>query len=214
MKNKILLVGITILIIGGIGGYFITNNRQTAAENTQTDVVTTPSGMHRMQDGSMMTNTDTASNKEMVDHGSMTVQSERAFISAMIPHHEEAVATAKEVLSRGGSTDAIRTLATNIITAQEKEIADMKSWYQDWYGMPYTPTNSYQPMMRNLAPLSGLELDKAFLADMVMHHRGAITMAESVQPHIEHEEIKHLTAAISSTQSEEIILMQSLLRDL
>ncbi len=66
-------------------------------------------------------------------------------------------------------------------------------------------------MMRELENLSGAELDRVFLEDMVMHHMGAIMMARSVRPYIEHEEVKVLADAIEETQSDEITLMQQML---
>ncbi len=143
-------------------------------------------------------------------HMDMMVRSEREFIEHMIPHHEEAVSTAKEVLARGGSTPEIRTLAENIIAAQEREIADMKQWFATWYGTPYADTGTYEPMMRDLSQLSGAELDKVFLEDMVHHHMGAIMMAKSVEPVIEHEELRTLTEAIVRTQSAELETMRTL----
>jgi len=140
----------------------------------------------------------------------MMVSSEKEFLTEMIPHHQEAVDTAKQVLARGATTPEIRTLMENIVKAQEKEIGDMKAWYEEWYGQPYRPSNAYQPMMRDLSKLNGVELDKAFLEDMVMHHMGAIMMAHSVQGAIEHEEVRNLTKAIVTTQSEEIALMRKL----
>jgi len=142
------------------------------------------------------------------------VTSERAFIEGMIPHHQEAIDTAKEVLERGGTTPEIRDLAEEIIQAQEAEIALMKQWYQDWYGEAYQDSGEYMPMMRDLSQLSGVDLDRTFLEDMVMHHMGAVMMARSVQPYIEHEEMINLTQAVIATQSEEIQLMQRLLREL
>jgi uncharacterized protein (DUF305 family) len=148
-------------------------------------------------------------------HGmQMMVESEREFLQGMIPHHEEAVATAKEVVARGGSTPEIKTLAENIITAQEKEIADMKTWFKNWYGVDYTADGKYQPMMRPLTDLSGADLDKVFLNDMIMHHMGAIMMANSVTPHIEHPEMATLVGNIKTTQSAEITQMQNLLKTL
>jgi len=132
----------------------------------------------------------------------------------MIPHHQEAVDTAKEVLERGGSTPEIRTLAEDIIAAQETEIAMLKQWHLDWYGEEYKVDGSYQPMMRDLSQLSGVGLDKRFLEDMIPHHMGAIMMAQSVRPHIEHQEITDMADAIMETQTAEIELMRNLLQSL
>lgn len=143
-------------------------------------------------------------------HGDMVVKSEREFIEHMIPHHEEAITTANEVLARGATTPEIKALAEAIVAAQTKEVADMKSWYRTWYNTEYTPTGTYRPMMRPLTNLSGAELDKVFLEDMVHHHMGAIMMANSVAPHIEHDEMRDLAANIIRTQSDEIDTMRRL----
>jgi uncharacterized protein (DUF305 family) len=177
-----------------------------------------PAGMHRMPDGSLMGNAPANNDMGMMggmDHSMMMVKSEREFLEGMIPHHQEAVDTAKEVIARGGSTPEMRKLAEDIITAQEKEIAMMKDWYQAWYGEAYVADPAdYKPMMRDLSTLSGAALDRVFLEDMIMHHMGAIMMAQSVQPYIENKEITDLTKAIMETQTAEIELMRQMLKTL
>lgn len=218
MNNKTILVAVAALLIGGCVGYGLANsnsyNSRAIERNGTNDV---PMGMHRMPDGSLMGNAVEDDNgmvggmNHMMD---MMVSSEREFIEGMIPHHQEAVDTAKEVIARGGSTPEIKQLAENIVVAQEKEIAEMKKWYQDWYGKAYADTGSYKPMMRELENLSGAALDKRFLEDMIGHHMGAIMMAQSVQPYVEHDEIATLTQAIVTTQSAEIAQMRQMLRSL
>lgn len=213
MEKNVWVISILTLFVGGFGGYFLANNCCGLNLNKNYDYP--PSGMHRMSDGTMMNNSGSDSNKMMgMDHGMMMVKSEREFITEMIPHHQEAVDTAKEVLARGATTPEVKTLVENIIKAQEKEIADMKTWYKTWYNTDYQPSGKYQPMMRDLENLSGKELDKAFLEDMIMHHMGAIMMAESVQKYVEHNEIKDLTKAISTSQSDEINQMRVMLNNL
>ena len=50
-----------------------------------------------------------------------------AFVCGMIPHHQGAIDMAKAELAHGKDPFA-RKLATGIIAAQEKEIADMLGW--------------------------------------------------------------------------------------
>ena len=49
------------------------------------------------------------------------------FINMMVPHHEAAVSMAREALGRA-EHQQIKTLAQQIIDAQTKEIAQMKTW--------------------------------------------------------------------------------------
>ena len=56
---------------------------------------------------------------------------DKAFIASMIVHHEGAVEMAK-LSAENAKHDEIKTLSENIITAQEKEIAEMKQWQADW----------------------------------------------------------------------------------
>jgi uncharacterized protein (DUF305 family) len=139
--------------------------------------------------------------------------SERQFIEHMIPHHQEAIDTATVVLARGEHTE-VKALAEGIIRSQEKEVADMKIWYKNWYGTEYKDNGSYKPMMRDLSGLSGKALDKAFVEDMIPHHMHALMMNQQVVPNIEHVEIKNLATAIAETQSNEIVTMRILLPQL
>lgn len=218
MNSQTILIAIIALLIGGIGGYAIADKNKSYEERgyNKESSENIPMGMHRMPDGTMMGDADTGmGGMSQMDHMmAMMVSSEREFIEGMIPHHQEAVDTAKEVIERGGTTPEIKQLVEDIVVAQEAEIAEMKQWYEDWYDEPYKDSGEYMPMMRELANLSGAEIDRVFLEDMIGHHMGAIMMARSVQPYIEHDEIAELTQAIVSTQSAEIAQMRQMLQSL
>lgn len=56
------------------------------------------------------------------------------FIQAMIPHHERAIAMARDALEEGEHQE-IRDFARAIISAQRAEIVQMKQWLRRWYGI-------------------------------------------------------------------------------
>ena len=64
---------------------------------------------------------------------------DRAFIEAMIPHHQDAVAAAKAAESRAQRQE-IKDLAKAIIAAQEREISQLRQWQQEWFGSPTSGT--------------------------------------------------------------------------
>jgi YVTN family beta-propeller protein len=63
---------------------------------------------------------------------------DRAFIDAMIPHHEGAITMARHIRSRAERPE-IKRLADEIISSQEGEIGRMRRWREAWYGAAATP---------------------------------------------------------------------------
>jgi uncharacterized protein (DUF305 family) len=57
---------------------------------------------------------------------------DRAFIDAMIPHHQSAIEMAQVALEESDNSE-IRELAENIISAQQEEIEQMSQWREEWY---------------------------------------------------------------------------------
>lgn len=58
---------------------------------------------------------------------------DRAFIDNMIPHHESAIAMAEVALKKSKNSE-IRGIAGDIVSAQKREIGQMKQWRKEWYG--------------------------------------------------------------------------------
>jgi uncharacterized protein (DUF305 family) len=57
---------------------------------------------------------------------------DKAFIDAMIPHHQSAIEMA-EVAYENSENPRIKELAGDIISAQKREIEQMKQWRKEWY---------------------------------------------------------------------------------
>ena len=66
------------------------------------------------------------------DLGAADSKFDLRFINAMIPHHEGAVTMAQDALKKSKRPE-IKQLAKEIISAQHKEIAQMKQWRKAWY---------------------------------------------------------------------------------
>lgn len=135
---------------------------------------------------------------------SMRVNSEFDYLSKMIPHHQEAIATAK-LLETGTQRPEMKQFARDIIRSQTAEIEQMQAWLKQWYG-DRTTNVEYTPMMRDLTQLKGDALDRAFLEDMQMHHRSAVMMSHFLLNGnlATHPEVKTLAEGISTSQQKEI----------
>jgi uncharacterized protein (DUF305 family) len=174
-----------------------------------------------MRDGMMNRDSDRdgkyESRKGMVDSH---------FIEQMIPHHEGAIEMAKLALEKSKRPEML-SLAKNIITAQEKEIVDMKAWYKDWYGKDVSTNDSHMmdgnmmsgsmhmnSMSGDLETLKNAkDFDLEFIDQMIPHHEMAVMMAQMLQNTTDRDEMISLAKNIITSQSQEIEMMRSWKQD-
>jgi len=132
--------------------------------------------------------------------------SEPDYLAEMIAHHQEAVASARE-LARSDRAD-LRTFGESIVENQSAQIDQMQSWLREWYP-EQSPADDYRPMMRDLSGLSGDRLDQAFLEDMIGHHMVAVMMSQQLLWRgSDHAEVAELARSIRDDQHTEIVQMQ------
>jgi uncharacterized protein (DUF305 family) len=148
--------------------------------------------------------------------GAKGTKADQAFLEAMIPHHESAVAMAN-VAKRRGEHREVKKLATDIVAAQSKEIAQMERIHKRLFGSEIKPDPGAHEALGISAADAGMEhedaaetlrtaqpFDRAFIDEMVPHHQGAIRMAQAVASKTDDLEVKRLAGAIIEGQSHEI----------
>lgn len=120
MQNKNILWGVGGLIVGGIiiALCFMCYKGDDRTEK----------GMQDMSMSEMMIHM----NANLKDKTSDAF--DQAFVEDMIVHHQGAIDMANLALTNAKHPE-IKTLAQAIITAQTKEIEQMKVWYKAWYGV-------------------------------------------------------------------------------
>lgn len=152
------------------------------------------------------------------------------FAQAMTPHHQQAVEMADMALKQGKNAKVL-DLAKRIKAAQDPEIVKLQGWLKKWGGSPSTGDSGSsmhdsgssmhgsmtmgEGMMsaKDMAQLSkatGAEFDKMFLAMMIGHHQGAVTMAKTELKDGKSTEAKSLATSIINAQETEIAEMKSL----
>ena len=145
------------------------------------------------------------------------------FVDAMTPHHQGAVEMAKEAQQKSKRPE-VRKLAALIIQTQNKELNQMKQWRQVWYPKASTKPLAYNSQMGHSMPMSqdqmkGMmmsmnlgsaddQFDLRFLNAMILHHEGAVVMAQDALSKSKRPEIKKLAAEIIASQKAEIKQMQ------
>lgn len=73
--------------------------------------------------------------------------------------------------------------------------------------------SSMDQMMGSMKDISGYQFDKAFINAMIIHHEGAIKMAEQAKHKAEHQALKDLAENIITTQTAEIEQMKQWKKD-
>ena len=142
------------------------------------------------------------------------------FTMMMIPHHEQAVEMADMILAKDGIDERVITLAEQIKAAQDPEIELMESWLDDWG----TPMGDMDGMdhggmmsgadMQALEDATGVEASRLFLEQMIVHHEGAIDMAQAEVDSGENADVIALAEDIIASQTAEITAMEDILATL
>ena len=138
---------------------------------------------------------------------------ETRWMLGMISHHGMAIEMAKLAV-RDSANPEVVSLARGIIRAQTREIGQMQTWLKAGYGIrgarPRMTPDDVQ-MLAELGALRGTDFDRAFLTDMVEHHRAAVDDATELLARGFHRGLRQLGQNIIRTQTAEIATMQSLL---
>jgi uncharacterized protein (DUF305 family) len=139
--------------------------------------------------------------------------SDKAFIDAMVPHHQGAVEMARAALENA-EHEEIKQLSRNIISTQRDEIEELKAIKEQEFGTSEVPMDmSAQEMqmmgMTDPDALANREpFDKAFIDAMIPHHQSAIEMAQVAYRQSNNPEIKTLAEGIVEAQTQEITQMK------
>ena len=134
---------------------------------------------------------------------------DRAFVAAMIPHHESAIQMAA-IASGRGKSDFVKELASNIADTQTAEIAELRSEDAQLAKAGVKPGELVveEHMMGMDAEPSALQkadpFDEAFIKMMIPHHEGAIEMAREELDKGKDPELRDLAQDIVDTQQQEI----------
>jgi uncharacterized protein (DUF305 family) len=124
-SSKSILYGIIGLIIGAVASGIIVSNQKTASQVATQPSPSVMQGMSHDMTGTTMTDMVNSLKDKTGD------DFDRVFILGMIEHHEGAIDMANEA-KKSAKHDEIKQMADDIISAQSKEIEQMREWQTDW----------------------------------------------------------------------------------
>ncbi len=232
-------LALTLVVIASLGGVLTacskasqsgsttSQNQAQAPSSPATEAGGKQDMMHggSMDHGGSMNHGSGMNHSMMMDLGPADANYDLRFIDAMIPHHQGAVEMATEALSKSQHPE-IKKLAQDIISAQNREINELKQWRQAWYpssgstpmawnaqagqmaGMSKEQMQGMMMTMKEGLGAADAQFDLRFINAMIPHHEGAITMAQDAASKSKRPEIKKLAQDILTSQQKEIDQMK------
>ncbi len=140
--------------------------------------------------------------------------SDKAFIDAMVPHHQGAIEMASVALGNAEHEET-KELSRNIISSQQAEIQDLKSIKEEEFGTSRVPMDMSMGQMKGMGMVMDPQsladenpFDESFIDAMIPHHQSAIEMAAVANEKSKNPRIKELAGNIMSAQKREIEQMR------
>lgn len=167
---------------------------------------------------------------------------DHCYIAGMIPHHEQALELGRLLLDAGGVRERTRALAEFIVADQTAEIDTMRAWQDAWRraapaggagaghggvhsapGEVVTGCGDHDHVVMKgmatpaqlaaLAAAEGEAADRAFLELMIVHHEGALEMAERAVRHGSNAFVRTSGKHVLVEQEREVAAMSALLTE-
>lgn len=149
------------------------------------------------------------------------------FMQGMIGHHAQAVEMVALIRDRTATGD-LKKLGLRIQVSQDDEMNMMRTWLEVRGERIPGPHSHHEPggfmpgmltneEMAQLAAAKGVEFDRLFLAGMIKHHAGAITMVDELfkTPGAGQEgDIFAFASDVDADQRMEIDRMSAMLREI
>ena len=148
------------------------------------------------------------------------------FAQMMVPHHVQAVEMSDVILTKDGIDPRVITLAQEIKAAQQPEIDALNGMLETW-GIPAAPMDSMdmghggqmdgmmtEEDMAALDATTGTEASRLFLEQMIVHHEGAIEMAQMEVASGINPDAVAMAQTIIDAQNVEIETMREILQSL
>lgn len=154
-------------------------------------------------------------------------QEDVMFAMNMVAHHQQAIEMSDMLLAKSDVDGRVADLAERIRAAQQPEIEHMNEMLAGWgIEMSDDASGTHHDMggsgggmmseedMAALEAAPGPEASRLFVEQMIMHHEGAVEMAEAEVEGGENADAVEMAERIISDQSSEIAEMEALLDEL
>lgn len=215
MKHKILIAAFLIVTASSLQSC---GNADNSTSKTDIDSSMTNMAQHdSMNSGSMQMDNSMMQSmsgmKGKMNDMTMTGDFDLDFANMMMMHHQGAIDMSEVEIAKG--TDAqMKTMAQNIITAQQAEIEQMQQFVKNYKMLEAKKENGEmhnelsETMKAMMDKMNGMQMtgntDKYFVMMMIPHHESAVAMAEDELSHGKQPELKTMAQKMITDQNKEV----------
>jgi uncharacterized protein (DUF305 family) len=170
------------------------------------------------------------------DIAGASVEFDQLYIDMMVPHHQSIIALAQAAGDRL-TDERLQTIAANIITAQQAEIAELRGYREQWYSSlePMPMDEGMMGMMMEMMPdmgdMASMQMpmdpvalvstfcgaedpDLAFIDLTIPHHEMAVMASEAALEQATHDEIRTIAERVIQDQQREIDELSAIRQEL
>ncbi|MEU3272024.1 DUF305 domain-containing protein [Saccharomonospora sp. NPDC006951] len=143
------------------------------------------------------------------------------FMTMMIPHHQQAILMT-DLAAEHAEADRVHAISGRIAATQSAEITAMTAWLEEFgqasaghsaHGHTGMPGMATEAQLGALRAARGAEFDRQFLALMIHHHEGALTMAEDQLATGTEPRAVEMAQEVVTSQTDEIGHLRAILRE-
>jgi uncharacterized protein (DUF305 family) len=140
---------------------------------------------------------------------------DRTFVSKLISHHHLGMTLVDDAVKRSSDV-RLRRMVLEMGNYHGRELVQLEGWVGSWSVETATafPGRLPEADLRRLAKVTGIDHDTWWLRLMIVHHRGAIVLAEQVIAGGQHPDVRALAASVHVTQAAELAEMRLLLLEM
>lgn len=131
-----------------------------------------------------------------------SIADQKIFLEEVIPLYADAIAATQYVAERSQNTQ-LQDYAKKSIDVQTKELWLMLGWYQSKYNEPLNTLTNTKNALVDVSHLSGDDLDRTYLQEMIDHNTAVLSLARSVSSSVPEGEFQSFVGTMITSKTKE-----------
>lgn len=131
-----------------------------------------------------------------------SIADQKIFLEEVIPLYADAITGTQRVAERSQNTQ-LQDYAKKSIDVQTKELWLMLGWYQSKYNESLNTLTNTKKALVDVSHLSGDDLDRTYLQEMIDHNTAVLSLARSVSSSVPEGEFQSFITDMITSKTKE-----------